>query len=51
MAWLRQHFTAREFLVLAGMGLLGWGLWLLHPVAAFLGLGLLLLYIGLWWKG
>lgn len=46
-AW--KAFDIRDFFVFGGLGMLGYGLWLLRPWLGFAVSGLLLFILGLLW--
>ena len=40
----------RDVLAFGGIGLVGSGLWLIHPAAALSVIGALMIYLGVWRK-
>lgn len=42
-----KQIDLRDMTVFTGIGLVGYGMWLLHPPFGFISSGVILLYIGL----
>mgnify|MGYP001597718296 CR=1 FL=1 len=49
MKFDQQHLPGlKDCVAFAGLGLLGYGLWLVYEPAAFLGVGVILLILAVW---
>ncbi len=45
---IKRMIDARDIHAYGGAALLGYGLWLIEPAFAFIGVGSLLVYLGVW---
>ena len=44
------HVGRRDALAVLGLGVLTWGLWQFSPAVAAITAGMILLYVGLFWR-